>query len=208
MNRPAARYQTALIIGLVVFAAITLVRPIFPRDQALQHIPTALSVIALYASRYRCRLTDLSATLIVAFVALHVLGARWVYSNVPYDAWCEALFGADITERMGLSRNHYDRFVHGCFGLLITAPVYEVLTRYVQAHRAWRLVLAVSIILALSMVYELAEWALAVGVASDVADRYLGQQGDIWDGQKDMALASLGAVAAALLVALRRWEAR
>ena len=37
-----------------------------------------------------------------------------------------------------------------------------------------------------SMIYELFEWLLTI------ADNYNGQQGDIWDAQKDMVLAMLG----------------
>ena len=43
-----------------------------------------------------------------------------------------------------------------------------------------------------SMVYELFEWLLTVVMTSEEADYYNGQQGDIWDAQKDMALAMLG----------------
>jgi putative membrane protein len=35
-------------------------------------------------------------------------------------------------------------------------------------------------------------------MAGNVADRYNGQQGDFWDAQKDMALATFGACVAAL----------
>ena len=43
-----------------------------------------------------------------------------------------------------------------------------------------------------SMMYELFEWMLTIVMTSESADYYNGQQGDIWDAQKDMALALLG----------------
>ena len=43
-----------------------------------------------------------------------------------------------------------------------------------------------------SMLYELFEWLLTIVMESEVADYYNGQQGDVWDAQKDMALALLG----------------
>ena len=43
-----------------------------------------------------------------------------------------------------------------------------------------------------SMIYELFEWLLTIVMSSDAADSYNGQQGDMWDAQKDMALALLG----------------
>ena len=49
-------------------------------------------------------------------------------------------------------------------------------------------------ILAMSAVYEIIEWALAMALAPDWAEAYNGQQGDMWDSQKDMALATAGAI--------------
>ena len=54
-----------------------------------------------------------------------------------------------------------------------------------------------------SMIYELFEWLLTIVMSSDAADSYNGQQGDMWDAQKDMALALLGATAMLLLYMLR-----
>ena len=51
--------------------------------------------------------------------------------------------------------------------------------------------------------YEIFEWLLTIVAAGETADRYNGQQGDIWDAQKDMALAALGAILV-LLVQRRR----
>ena len=57
----------------------------------------------------------LGFTFIVLFLALHLLGARYLYSFVPYDEWTQKLFGVSITEQFGFQRNHYDRLVHVCF---------------------------------------------------------------------------------------------
>ena len=43
-----------------------------------------------------------------------------------------------------------------------------------------------------SMVYELFEWLLTIVLSPEHADNYNGQQGDIWDAQKDMVLAMMG----------------
>lgn len=37
---------------------------------------------------------------------------------------------------------------------------------------------------------------LTIVAAGEMSDRYNGQQGDIWDAQKDMAFATLGAIMA------------
>lgn len=58
--------------------------------------------------------------------------------------------------------------------------------------------------LATSALYELFEWGVAVVMAPDAAEVYNGQQGDMWDPHKDMALATLGALVAVVIQLVRR----
>jgi putative membrane protein len=60
------------------------------------------------------------------------------------------------------------------------------------------------LILATSLLYELFEYGLTLTLAPEMADSYNGQQGDIWDAHKDMALATIGALMAAVAVRLRK----
>ena len=55
-------------------------------------------------------------------------------------------------------------------------------------------------VLASSAAYELFEWLLTLFMAPGTAEAYNGQQGDIWDAHKDMALALAGSVGAALWI--------
>jgi len=41
--------------------------------------------------------------------------------------------------------------------------------------------------------YEIAEWGVAMLFAPETAENYNGQQGDVWDPQRDMLLAAIGA---------------
>jgi putative membrane protein len=63
---------------------------------------------------------------------------------------------------------------------------------------AWAL--PIEITLSVSGLYELIEWAVADVFFKAQGDAYLGTQGDIWDAQKDMFLATLGAVIATTIV--------
>ena len=63
----------------------------------------------------------------------------------------------------------------------------------------WSLYIPVEFVLAFSCIYELIEWGIAVIFGGDLGVAYLGSQGDIWDAQKDMALAGLGAVISSLV---------
>lgn len=49
-----------------------------------------------------------------------------------------------------------------------------------------------------SMIYELFEWLLTIVMTTEAANNYNGQQGDMWDAQKDMALALLGSTITAI----------
>ena len=73
------------------------------------------------------------------------------------------------------------------------------MTRFLAA------LLAVDIVISTGAVYELFEWGIAMTLAPDAAEAYNGQQGDVWDAQKDMAVAALGAVVSVgIALVLRR----
>jgi putative membrane protein len=109
--------------------------------------------------------------------------------------WSRALLGwAPDWER-----NHFDRFVHLGFGLLLTRPVAELLAQ-VPVVRPWlRWGMAVCAIATLSTLYELLEWMAARVVDPDLGMSFVGAQGDVWDAQKDMALALGGSFAVGVL---------
>ncbi len=169
---------------------------------AMQHGPTAIAAVALVVAERRLRISRLSFALVIAFLFLHLVGARYLYSNVPYDEWSQKIFGFSIDERMGFERNHYDRLVHFCFGLLFAYPLWELFAQYARLGGWWPGVLAICVVLAAGTVYELVEWATAMTFAPDWAEAYNGQQGDVWDAQKDMALAAAGAILGVGIVGL------
>ena len=74
--------------------------------------------------------------------------------------------------------------------------------RVAGARGFWGYYLPLDLTMSFSMLYELIEWAAAVRLGGDLGQAYLGTQGDPWDSQKDMALASLGALIAMSVIAL------
>ena len=56
-----------------------------------------------------------------------------------------------------------------------------------------------SFIQTFSMIYEIFEWSLTLLMTSESADYYNGQQGDIWDAQKDMVFAMFGSTIMAII---------
>jgi putative membrane protein len=196
--------QRAMIAALAALLILAQVKQPFPEVAPLHHIPTLLLLVASPFLLRRWPLSDASVAMIALFFALHTIGGRYTYSNVPYDDLARALTGRTISETFGFTRNHYDRLVHLAYGLLAVAPISEALRRHVRLGSRIALYVAVESVFAVSMLYELLEWQLAVIMQGPLADAYNGQQGDIWDSQKDMALAAAGAIMGAFAIQLRR----
>jgi len=186
--------QFGLVLFSSVLLALSLIGAQHLYDQPLHHVPTVLGIIALFVVARQHAISNRAALSIHVFIWLHILGARYIYSFVPYDEWCVAFFGFSWSEQLAWERNHYDRLVHFAYGALSTVPQTEVLARRYQLSTMAALVASLLLVMAGSAVYEVLEWMLAVVAAPDWADRYNGQQGDLWDAQKDMALAGLGAL--------------
>jgi putative membrane protein len=194
---------------LALFGIWWLALAVDPRDRAdwaLENVLVALFVPALLASLRWFPLSRLSWTLIVLFLALHTLGAHYTYSEVPYDVWFEALGDGALDQLAGPARNHFDRFVHFSYGLLLAYPMRELFLRVADARGFWGYFLPLDLTLSTSALFELFEWGAAELFGGDLGIAYLGTQGDVWDAQKDMALAALGAavtMTVTLLINLR-----
>lgn len=150
-----------------------------------------LSLIIFLAAFYNIfRFSDTSYTLLFLFLLLHVYGSQYQYADNPFGEW--------LKDQLDLQRNHYDRLVHFGFGLLLAYPLHEVLAHALGAGRFLSYLLPVEFILSLSALYEVVEWLVAdvayEGTAQGMA--FLGMQGDIWDAQKDIALALMGGLIA------------
>jgi putative membrane protein len=137
--------------------------------------------------------------LVYGGVFVHTLivfyGAYYTYAETPLGNWARDAFH--------LSRNHYDRIGHIALGLFPALIIREVLLRRTPLRRdGWLAFLVASVALALGAFWELVEWWVAVLVAPDVGEAFLGTQGDVWDTQWDMLFVLVGALVA--LAALSR----
>ena len=86
-------YKTKLIliITFLAFTAITFIHPVYPREQFLQHAGTILLLIPLFADLVKDRMPMSAFVGILLFAVLHVIGARYIYSYVPYKEWSVSL---------------------------------------------------------------------------------------------------------------------
>ena len=127
---------------------------------------------------------------------LHLIAARWSYSFVPYDDWLRFLGIGEFDASIGFKRNMFDRLVHFAFGLLAILPFCEIASRYGRVPARQALVGALLFVLAIGGLYEIFEWSLTMALSPNDAGAYNGEQGDMFDSQKDMAVAAVGALLA------------
>ena len=193
------KIKTALLFILIATSILFWVKSEYPNQQLLQHLGTLLVSLILIADLILDRLSLNAYIGVSLFILLHIIGARWIYSNVPYQSFFESI-GIDIHELFNINsqRNHYDRLVHFSFGLLMVPFLFEIYRVRIE-NTIISLVFAWLTIQTFSMFYEVFEWLLTVIVPGEGATDYNGQQGDVWDAQKDMALALLGATFTAII---------
>lgn len=202
MLRLTHRQVVLLLSTLLGIEFIALaIAPTDRNDWMLENVLFVLFVAAMIGSYRKLTLSRNSYLLIFLFLSLHLLGAHYTYAQVPYDRWFESLTGRSINGLFGWERNNFDRLVHFCYGLLLAYPVREVLQRVVKLRGFWGYFFPLSVTMSTSMCYELIEWGAAALLGGDLGQAYLGTQGDVWDAQKDMAFAGLGALIAMLITA-------
>jgi len=175
------------------------IAPKYRADWAVENALVLILVAGVWAFRRQITLSRGAWLMLVGFLALHEIGAHYTYSEVPYDRWFHALTGHSLHGLLGWQRNHYDRFVHFCAGLMLLGPMRELFQAHFSVSKLAGCLLSVNLIMSGSMLYELVEWAAALVFGGDLGAAYLGTQGDPWDAQKDMALASLGAIVTAVV---------
>ena len=181
---------------LAIFVLALAWSAIHPHDYFtwwLEVFPALIGVVIVLATYRRFPLTSLLLTLLVIHAIIIMVGGHYTYAEVPLGFWMERAFG--------FTRNNYDRIGHFAQGFVPAIVAREILVRRdVVRRRGWLLVIVVEICLAISALYELLEWQVAVHTGSK-GDAFLGTQGDIWDTQEDMATALIGAITASLFLA-------
>ncbi|MBP9062404.1 MAG: DUF2238 domain-containing protein [Aquabacterium sp.] len=169
-----------------------------PGVWVMEVLPVFIAVPVLAFTRARFPLTPLVYALILVHAIILMVGGHYTYARVPLGFWLQEWFD--------FSRNHYDRIGHLAQGFIPAMVAREILLRQTPLKPGgWLFFLVTSVCLAISAVYEFIEWwaALALGAG---ADEFLATQGDPFDTQADMLMATLGAMLAQVLLA--RWHDR
>ena len=177
-------------VALIVLLAWSGVHAYDRPTWLLEVLPVLIVLPVLWLTSRRFPLTPLLYWLILAHAIVLIVGGMYTYARVPW--------GFQLQEWLGLTRNPYDKIGHSLEGLVPAMAAREILLRgrFVNGNRM-RVFLILCIVMAISAMYELIEWLVAV-VFGDGSVDFLGTQGDPWDAQSDILFALIGAVTALL----------
>ncbi|MBK9606319.1 MAG: DUF2238 domain-containing protein [Betaproteobacteria bacterium] len=183
-----------LVIAAIVLLGLLAVSGVRPYDRLtwlMEVAPVLIALPVLWTTWRRFPLTTLLYACIFVHAVVLIVGGAYTYARVPFGFW--------LQELLGLDRNPYDRIGHLFQGLVPALVTREILLRggYVQGKKMLAFLVG-CVVLAVSAMYELIEWAAALAIGQG-ADEFLGTQGDQWDTQSDMFCALVGAVVALLL---------
>jgi len=168
------------------------IAPVYRQDWLLENMLVFIALPILVMTARRLRFSNFAYTCLFTFFSLHAIGAHYTYALVPYDEWFQALTGGTLNDLLGFERNHFDRLVHFLYGLLVAPAAVEIFAHYGRYPRSWAFLFPFLFMASHAGIYELIEWAAAIVFGGDLGQAYLGTQGDVWDGQRDMAFAMAG----------------
>jgi putative membrane protein len=182
----------AVFFGVLIWSGMN------PYDRftwILEVAPAVIGLIVLAMTYRRFQFCHLTYWLILIHAVILMIGGHYTYAKVPAFDW--------LRDALDLSRNHYDKVGHFAQGFIPAIVAREILLRTSPLKPGkWLFFIVVSICLALSAVYELIEWWVALATGEG-AEAFLGTQGYEWDTQSDMALCLLGALLSLLFLSKR-----
>jgi putative membrane protein len=180
-----------MLATLFIFLCWSAYRPYDGVTWMLEAFPVFIGFGILSLTYKKFKFTDLVYGLIFLHCLILLLGAHYSYAEVPFFNY--------LRDELELSRNYYDRVGHFMQGFVPAMIGRELIIRTSTLKSGkWLFTLVVLGCLGISSLYELFEWGIAE-ILHQSADAFLGAQGDIWDTQKDMFMALIGAVAALIL---------
>lgn len=196
-ERQPLKENNWLKVFLIFFSIVWINSYVGNTDSAnwfLENTLVFIFLLFLIFTYKKYKFCDLSYLLVCVYLCLHVYGSKYTYAENPFGYW--------LKDELKMSRNHYDRIVHFSFGFLLAYPMREMFLKWFRFPKWVAWTLPIEVTLSVSAFYELIEWAVADVFFKAQGDAYLGTQGDIWDAQKDIFLAFIGAILATTIVTL------
>jgi len=181
-----------LLLSFAVIWVDTFIGTTDLNNWMIENTLTVLFLLFIITTFKKYQFSDLSYLLMCIYLCLHVYGSKYTYAENNFGYW--------LKEYTHSSRNYYDRIVHFSFGFLLAYPMRELFLKWLKYPKLVAWILPIEITLSISALYELVEWAVADIFFKAQGDAYLGTQGDIWDAQKDIFMAFLGALVSTTIV--------
>ena len=195
---PIRETQIALLVGVLAVLAWSGWKPYDRLTWWLETFPTMIGVIILTTTYRRFRFTTLCYVCIALHMCLLCVGGHYTYAREPFFSWIKTVFH--------LQRNHFDRLGHFAQGFVPALIARELFIRLRVFNRPrWMPFAIICVCLGISASYEFIEWWTAA-ISGSASTEFLATQGDVWDTQKDMFMALIGAVCALLF--FPRWQDR
>lgn len=183
------------ILWLAIYLSVLIWSVIDPKDYptwALEVAPAIIALAVMAWTRTTFPLTPLLYVLILVHCIILMIGGHYTYAEVPMFDWLKEVFD--------MQRNNYDKLGHLAQGFVPAMVAREILLRLTLLTPGKMVFFIVCCIaLAISALYELIEWWVAL-LSEEAAEAFLGTQGYVWDTQSDMFWALIGAVVAQLLL--------
>lgn len=188
-----------LISAVVILVGLLIISGLGPYDRItwlMEVIPVLIAIPVLFVSFKKFPLTNLLYSLIFLHAIVLIIAGAYTYARVP--------LGFEIAEWFNLDRNPYDKIGHFMQGFVPAIVAREILLRNQILTKGKMLAfIVICIVLAISAMYELIEWAAAL-LMGQGAEEFLGTQGYEWDTQSDMFFALIGGISALLF--LSKWH--
>lgn len=195
-------FPFSLLILWVGFTVWFGIAPYYRELWVLESLPSwTLVALTLFLYFRNIRFSDISYFLIFFVCFIVTLGAHYSYAEVPFawfndalDSW--AFWSSDLRVFVHRGRNGFDRVGHFCIGLLAFPLLEWIEMKKVSSSRFFVGLMTLMFFFGVAAIYEIFEWfyAAMLSTSDSTATAFLGEQGDQWDAQKDMALDGLGAL--------------
>ncbi len=185
------RRHLLMLILTMITLIVSGIKPYDRPTWIMEVAPVLIAAPLLWFTYYRFQFSHLVYWCIFLHALILIVGGTYTYARVP--------IGFAVQDWFELARNPYDKLGHFFQGFAPALIAREILLRNQILQKGKMLMfIVVCIVLAISAIYELLEWAAALSMGQG-AEEFLGTQGDEWDSQSDMFLALIGAVFALVL---------
>lgn len=193
LDNPFNLVLTLITLLIYIWSAI------YPFDYFVWFLETAPAFIGcglIIWTHKKFPLSNLLFRIILIHMIILAIGGHYSYAEVPLFNYFKEVFD--------LNRNEYDKVGHFIQGVTPALLTQEIIWHKTNLkNKILIAIFSISTALAFSAIYEILEWLVSI-LAASTGENFTGAQGDIWDAQKDMLTAFLGAVFAVFIIRNKR----